>query len=176
MLVLGYIERGRVFRVIRFDRWSPGFDPNHVMNEISRLCSQFRVRIIGADGGGFGLSHNRLLLARLHESGYRISMYSILYSQSDQEPVQDGMLWKWTVNRSVTIGTLISRIKKGLLRFPRVAESNSFLNEFTCEVAIYDEEMRSIRYSKPESARDDALHATNYCQLIGLRMPPHMLA
>jgi hypothetical protein len=176
VLVLGYIERNRVFRVVRFDRWLPGSEPKLVMEEIARRCAQFQVRFIGADGGGFGRSHNRLLFGCIKEIGWTAQMYSIFYSASDQAPAPEGVLWKWTVDRSATIGTLFGRIKKGLLRFPRAAECGTFLDEFTCEIAVYDEEMRSLRYSKPETLRDDALHATNYAELIGLRIPASALS
>ena len=43
------------------------------------------------------------------------------------------------------------------------------MDEFTCEVAIYDDEMRTVKYTKPETLKDDALHATNYAQLLALR-------
>jgi hypothetical protein len=32
-----------------------------------------------------------------------------------------------------------------------------------------------VRYTKPETLRDDALHETNYAELIGLRMLQSML-
>ena len=60
--------------------------------------------------------------------------------------------------------------KKRLLLFPRVRLSGTFLDEFTCELAVYDDEMKTVRYTKPENLRDDALHATNYAQLLALRM------
>jgi len=127
------------------------------------------VRWIAADGGGNGQVYNRYLLQHL-SSGARPAFYAINYSQSNQNPVQHGALWHWTVDRSGTIGTLFGRIKNRQLRFPSVAETGSFLDEFVCEVAIYDNEMRSVRYSKPDNQRDDALHATNYAEIVGLRM------
>jgi len=57
---------------------------------------------------------------------------------------------------------MFTRIKRKLLLFPRVADSRSFLDEFVCVVAVYDDEQRRIRYTKAETQRDDALHATNY--------------
>jgi hypothetical protein len=171
LLVVGYIEPRRVFRVVRFDRWRPNTDPSQVMAEVARRCAQFRVQFIAADGGGFGRSHNRLLLDLLRQERHDPHIYSIFYSASQHEPVPEGVLWRWTVDRSRTIGDMVGRIKKGLLRFPRVAESGTFLDEFSCEVTIYDPHQRTHKYTKPDTLRDDALHATNYCELIGLRMP-----
>jgi hypothetical protein len=53
----------------------------------------------------------------------------------------------------------------------RLSETSSFLDEFTCIVAVYDEENRRIKYTKAGTHRDDALHATNYAELVALRMP-----
>jgi hypothetical protein len=170
VLVIGYIERNLTFHVQRFDRWRPGTDAVQVMDEIVRCCGRFGIRNLAADGGGMGRSQNRLLLNALHQHGLQSNLYSIFYSAADQQAVREGALWKWNVDRSASIGTLFGRIKKNLLRFPRVTESDSFLDEFTCVVAAYDDQMRRVRYIKPESSRDDALHATNYAQLMGLRM------
>ena len=65
---------------------------------------------------------------------------------------------------------MFTRIKKRLLLFPTLAESNSFLDEFSCVMAVYDEENRRIRYTKADPHRDDALHATNDAELVGLRI------
>jgi hypothetical protein len=88
---------------------------------------------------------------------------------ADQEPRQEGILWKWTVNRSATIGTVFARVKKGSIRFPKASECGSYLDEFACEVASYDDENRTIKYTHPETMPDDALHATNYAVLLGTR-------
>jgi hypothetical protein len=99
--------------------------------------------------------------------GCRVPLFAILYSAADHEPYQDGVLVKWTVNRSATIGVLFGRVKKQTLLFPRVEEMGSYLDEFACEIAEYDDQQRSIKYTHPETQQDDALHATNYALLLG---------
>lgn len=69
---------------------------------------------------------------------------------------------KRAVNRLATIGGLFSRIKKKTIIFPRVADCGSFLDEFACEVAEYDDPARTVKSSHPETLQDDAMHATNY--------------
>ena len=56
-----------------------------------------------------------------------------------------------------------------MIIFPNLRESGSFLDEFACEVAEYDQDMRSIKFSHPETMPDDALHAVNYLLLLGVR-------
>ena len=65
---------------------------------------------------------------------------------------------------------LFSRVKKRTILFPRVEQTGSFLDEFACEVAQYDELQRSIKYTHPETQPDDALHATNYALLVATRV------
>ena len=77
--------------------------------------------------------------------------------------------WKWTVGRSQSLGTVFSRVKKQMVIFPNARESGSFLDEFACEVLEYDDDQRSGRFVHPETMPDDALHATNYALLLGVR-------
>ena len=133
---------------------------------MAKRCAEFRVRLIAADGGGNGHVLNRLLLDRLSRP---FGLYAILYSAADHEPHQDGVLTKWTVNRSATIGALFSRVKKKTILFPREEDCGSLLDEFACEVAQYDDITRTVRYSHPETQQDDAMHATNYALLLAVR-------
>jgi hypothetical protein len=87
----------------------------------------------------------------------------------DQQPFQDGILTKWVVGRSATIGVLFTRVKQKRILFPREQEVRQFLDEFACEVAVYDDAQRAIRYTHPETQQDDALHATNYALLLATR-------
>ena len=56
--------------------------------------------------------------------------------------------------------------------FPSVDETGSYLDEFACEVAEYDDINRTVHYSHPETQQDDAMHATNYALLVGIRLFP----
>jgi hypothetical protein len=153
--------------IVRIERFRPDEEPDHVLNHVAESCRLFRVKSIAADGGGNGYVYNRLLHKKLE---YQPNLYGIIYSTVDQDPVRDGTLWRWTVDRSRSIAAVFTRIKAQFIHFPRVAECGSFLNEFACEVAEYDSQSRTIRYIHPEGLPDDALHATTYLQLIGLRM------
>jgi hypothetical protein len=153
------------FQICRMERFASHEDPNRILSEVARCCQRFRVRVIAADGGGNGHVYNRLLLDKLPG---RNLLYAILYSASGQAPRQDGILWKWTVGRSRSIGAVFSRIKKKMLIFPNVRESGSFLDEFACEVLEYDDDQRAGRFVHPETMPDDALHATNYALLLGV--------
>ncbi len=166
VLVIGFMRRDFKLQICRLDRFAAREEPNRILQEVARRCAEFRVRVIGADGGGNGHVYNRLLLDKL---GGAHGLYAILYSAVGQAPWQDGMLWKWSVGRSASIGGVFTRIKKQMIIFPNLRESGSFLDEFACEVAEYDQDMRSIKFSHPETMPDDALHAVNYLLLLGVR-------
>lgn len=168
-VVIGYMRSDYVFEVCRFDFFTAQEDPDRVLTEVARLCQHFSVEWIAADGGGNGHVYNRLLLDRLNRD---FGLCAILYSAAGQEPRQDGILVKWTVGRSATIGSLFTRVKKRMILFPRVDQCGDFLAEFECEVAEYDDISRTVRYTHPETQPDDALHATNYAlQLALYRFP-----
>jgi hypothetical protein len=166
VLVIGYFRSDLHSVIVRMERFRPQEEPDRVLNQVAKTCRTFGVKAIAADGGGNGHVYNRLLQNQL---GYKASLCAIIYSTTDQEPFRDGTLYKWTVNRSASIGATFSRIKKLMLHFPRVQECGSFLDEFDCELAEYDDYSRTIRYIHPDGQADDALHATNYLQQIGLR-------
>ena len=165
VVVIGHMHLDFVFEVVHFACYRPDEHPDHVLQCVAELCQRFGVRIIAGDGGGNGNVYNRLLLARLKIE----TMYAVLYADTDQAPRQDGDLYKWTVNRTGTIGALFSRVKVRKIIFPRSEDCGSFLDEFACEIAEYDDERRMVRYTHPETQPDDALHATNYALLPAIR-------
>ena len=167
VIVIGFMRHDFTFQLCHLDRFPGREDPDRILSEVAERCARFQVCCISADGGGNGHVYNRLLLGKV---GQRIPLQAILYSASDHEPVRDGALIKWTVNRSATIGALFSRVKKRMLAFPRVEDVGSYLDEFACEVAEYDDQQRAIKYVHPETQQDDALHATNYALLAGFRL------
>lgn len=166
VLAIGCMRQDYTFVVCRFESFAAREDPDRVLAEVAARCAQFQVPFIGADGGGNGHVYNRLLLDKLRRDS---GLFAILYSAADQEPVQDGMLWKWTVNRSATIGTVFARVKKQTLLFPTLEDCGSFLDEFECVTAEFDDHLRAIRYAHPETQPDDALHACNYAHVLAVR-------
>lgn len=166
VVTIGYIRDDKKFVVVRIEQLRAQEDPDCVLAAVAKLCGGFKVGLIAADANGNGSVYNRLLLDRL---GWRIPLYAIFYSSTNHEPVQEGSLHKWTVDRTGSIGGLFSRIKKKMTCFPRVEDCGNFLDQFTCEIAEYDEHNRTIRYACPENQNDDALHSLNYAQLLALR-------
>ncbi len=166
VLVIGRMRRDYGFEVLYFEAFHAREDPNRVITEIANRCRSFQVAGIAADGGGNGHVYNRILSAKLQP---RFGFYAILYSTVDQQPFADGILTKWVVGRSATIGVLFTRVKQKRISFPRRDEVGHFLDEFACEVAVYDDAKRAIKYTHPETQPDDALHATNYALLLATR-------
>jgi phage terminase large subunit GpA-like protein len=168
--VIGYAVDQRKFRVLRFDRWRPHEDPNLVARDVFGLCKRFRISSIAADGSGNGSVYNSFVFDMLKKDGQQPRIVGMHYSEETQDPRPAGAMWKWIIGKTPTIGGLFSRVKMKLIQFPRATECGSFLDEFTCVLAEYDDDMRAIRYTKPDDRRDDAMHALNYGELLALRL------
>jgi hypothetical protein len=79
------------------------------------------------------------------------------------------MLWRWTIDRTGSIGYVFSCVKKKKILFPRVVDCRDLLDEFACETAEYDEDSRRIKFTHPISQPDDALHSVNYAMALARR-------
>jgi hypothetical protein len=165
-IVVGFTRPEGMFEICHFARVSGREDPELVKKAVIEICRKFDARWIGADGLGTGSVYNRLLLDGI---GYGANLYALLYSASGAEPYQDGVLWKWPIGRTSSIGYLFSCIQKKKILFPRLADSGMFLDEFACEVAEYDDKNRCVKYSHAETQPDDTLHAANYALQIATR-------
>jgi hypothetical protein len=166
VIVVGYTRPDAVFEVCHFSRFRGDEDPDRVSRLVAEVCENFQVRWIGADGLGTGVVFNRLLLGVLP---YETHLYGIAYSAADANPYQDGILWKWTVDRTGSIGYLFSCVKKQKIQFSRAEDCRDFLDEFAGEVAEWDDISRRLKFSHPSTQPDDALHAANYALLIATR-------
>jgi hypothetical protein len=166
-LVIGYVApKDLNFHVCLFRRWLPGMDPIVIRNEVASPCNQFGVRFIAADGGGNGSVYNRLLVDGLDR---RVPVFGIHYSTVDQEPTADGVLRQWTISRTGSISTLLTKIKLRKVRFPRVADCGTFLDEFAGLLAERDDYNRSIKFTHTPGQFDDSVHAANYLHAVALR-------
>lgn len=153
--------------VLHLQRFRPQEQPDAVLEGVARVCHEFQVAFAAADAGGNGSVYNALLLEKLPRLK---ALYGVYYSAADQPPRQrQGRLWDWTVGRTPSLGMVFSRIKKGMLLFPRAADCGGCLDEIARETAEYDAERRTIRYTHPNGQADDALHAMNYLTVMAQR-------
>ena len=166
VLVIGFMRDDFTFQILRMERFAATEDPDYILRSVATRCNEFGVFCLAADAGGNGQVYNRLLLGQVNQSR---GLYAIFYSLTDGEPFADGMLTRWTVSRSGTLGAVFSRIKKKMLLFPRKEDSNTYLEEFACQITEYDDYSRTMKYTHPDSQLDDALHATNYALLVAIR-------
>lgn len=167
VVVIGGMDRSYRFQTMHLARFAAREEPDEVLRQVAQLLQRFSIKWIAADGGGNGHVYNRLLLQARKAAG---GLYAILYSDADHKPQPDGILMKWSVGRSPSIGALFTRIKNRQVLFPRVAEVGSFLDEICCETAEYDEHLRSVRYTHPDTQPDDTLHALNYALLLAVQL------
>jgi hypothetical protein len=164
VVTIGYHrQEDNKFVVAHMQHFRADENPKKLIESVANLCRRFGVQLIAADGRGNGLTNNRLLLDALR---YQAHLYGIVYSQQTSEPVQDGTLLMWTVDRSSSIGKLYGYFRKRSIVLPRLADCRWYIDELACELAEFDDEKRGIRYIKPPDQRDDALHATTYAMLL----------
>ena len=167
VLTLGFMRSDYCFQICRLERFDSRDDPNYVLEQVASRCRQFQVAFIAADGGGNGTTLNRLLLDRLGNDPNLL--YGILYSQSNHAPQRDGLVTTWTVHRTASIAMLFTRVKKQSLHFPRLADCDRFLDDFSCEIAEHKDYQREVRYIHPDNQQDDALHSATYALLVATR-------
>lgn len=160
VLAIGYMGDNDHFNIVFMERYHAQEDPDEILRAIVRRLNQFRVRLAATDGAGIGSVYNGLLLNMVPQL---MGLYAMFYSAADQTPRQyKGRLWNWTIGRTPSIGMVFTRIKKQRIRFPRIEDCSSFLDEIWCETAEHDDHNRAIRYTHPETQQDDTLHAINY--------------
>ncbi len=166
VLTIGYMSDDFVFHVVYMAAFRANEEPGVILKEIAHRCNAFRIAAVAADGLGNGTVYNRQLYERINVP---LGFYAIIYSNVDHPPRGDGVLTKWTVDRTNSIGALFTRIKMRRLIFPPRNDMDRFLDEFACQTAVYDDLNRRTKYIHPETQVDDALHATNYALLIAVR-------
>jgi len=163
LLTIGYMGDDYRFHVVFMEAFHAREEPGRILTEVANRCNAFGIVGIAADGRGNGNMFNRQLSPLIRVP---LGFYAIIYSTVDHPPQPDGVLTKWTVDRTSSIGVLFTRIKTKKLVFPAQPDMHAFLDEFACETASYDDKMRRTKYTHPETQNDDALHATNYALLL----------
>jgi hypothetical protein len=164
VLVIGELTPDFVFHVRHVSAFRPTEDPLYSIEQVARILRQLRVVAVGADSG-LGLTNNRLLFEKYTPPN---GFFAISYAPSEKHPTRDGYLWKWTVDRTVALSHVFTRVRKRTILLPQLSDMREYLPEFSCVVAIHDAAMRSIKFTHAESQRDDTLHALNYALLMAV--------
>ena len=163
LLTIGYLSGRNKFQVVHFSRFQGSEDPNRVIDLVTKLCREFRVRVVGTDGSGNGVMHNWTLAEKLQGQA---KIVGITYSDSNHKIQAQGPLLKWTIDRTENMAFLFHWIRKRQMEFPRLEDVRSFVEEFLNVTAEYDNYSHSIRYTKPETQRDDAVHSATYALVV----------
>ena len=166
LLTIGYMRDDYVFDVIYMEAFQAREEPQRILTEVAERCNAFRIAGIAADGLGNGTMLNRQLFPLIHVP---LGFYAINYSNVDHPPHADGVLTKWTVDRTGSMSALFTRIKMKRVVFPHLPDMNTFLDEFAGVTADYDDINRRTKYTHPETQKDDAVHSANYALLIATR-------
>lgn len=163
LLTIGYLSDHNRFHVVHFSRFRGTEDPQGTLNAVVRLCREFRVRFIGVDGSGTGVLHNWSLAEKLQGQA---KVVGITYYGSNQKIRYQGPLTKWGIDRTENLGFTFHWIRQRQMEFPRLQDVRPFVEEFLNVVAEYNDYSHSIRYTKPETQRDDVVHSTTYALIV----------
>lgn len=156
LLTIGYLSQRDKFQVVHYSRFRGSEDPNAALNAVVKICREFRV---GTDGSGNGVMLN-WMLAEMLQGQARVLCIS--YHDSNQTIRQQSQLAKWGIDRTENLGFMFHWIRKRQIEFRRLQDTRPFVEEFLNVTAEHDGYHHSIRYTKPKSQRDDAVHSTLY--------------
>jgi hypothetical protein len=165
-ICVGYLDASRIFQVVHLATFRPKEDPLAVVNQLVDICRRFGVISIAADSG-MGQLNNRMVLSDLTP---RHPFTTISYVATTSTPTADPPYHRWSVSKLQSIGHLLGRVKLRQITFPDFSESGPFLEDFASELAIYNDELRTITFKCPDNAHDDVLHACNYALLQACRL------
>ena len=125
-------------------------------------------------GRNFDSRHTNWMLAEKLSA----KVVCISYHDSNQAIRQQGLLTKWGINRTENLGFLFHWIRKRRVEFRCLQDVRPFVEEFLNVIAEYDDYHHSIRYSKPETQRDDVVHSTLYAFVVACKyaapLPPDL--
>jgi len=134
--------------------------PGNCVNEIIRICKDFRVRCIGADWGhGWGVNE------RLEEAfgGHRVIKFQHVGNQR-QRKKYDEIGHKFQLSRNEVITDFIMDIKDHKVIWPDWETVKQYLCDLEHIYCEYKESSRQMVYDHKPSEPDDALHASIYCK------------
>jgi len=128
---------------------------------------EFNVEIVFSDWG-FGEPNNRRMI---NEYGWLPNRF---FSVFESHTLADAFLrWKpdanmYVINRNEMFLKMIESIKAQEIEFPKLAEMELFIPDFTSIYLELDAEKNTRRYDHTEP--DDAFHATAFAYIAGLKL------
>ena len=149
VLVIGRMRRDYIFEVLSFEAFHAPRTQTASSRKLQIVATHFRSPELPLMEGAMVMYTIESCPKQLQP---RLGFCAILYSTVDQAPLSDGILTKWVVGRSPTIGVLFTHIKQKRISFPRQQEVGQFLDEFACEVALYDDANRRDQVLAPRNA------------------------
>lgn len=170
VLTLGsYMGDGKftIFYVHRFE--GRDSEPQVQIEEISRLISEWKIQLIGADYGG-GFWPNDELTRRF--GWQRIVKFQ--YAQTSQKVHWQKDLHRFLVHRTEVMSDVFNAIKRrDVFRFPNWEQFQTpFGNDMLNIFSEYSEQLRQNVYKKSPNATDDTFHAVLLCFLASMLRHP----
>lgn len=164
LTIATYIQMGSVNYFVPFYMkkfTGPEAEPDVQINEIIRLCKEWRVSRVGVDWGGGFFAADRIV----RELGaQRVVKYQ--YSNGKWKLRWEANLGRFMAHRSEVMAAIFAAIKrKNVFKFPRVEDFEDFMQDFLSIYSDYNERTRAILYNHVLTVPDDSFHSFTYCFL-----------
>jgi len=162
-IVIGGFYKGK-FRIVFMARLlGADADMYNQPQVLDRIMRQFQVQGVMCDWG-FGAPQNARLV---NEFGWGTDkLFEVQYSRVQQNMiVWNDRSQRFVADRSAMHMRLIDDIKRNRISFPKWAEMQDFVDDFTCIYVEYNADNSTMRFDHPVGKPDDCFQATVYCKL-----------
>ena len=164
VLTIGGYVGDKKFRVVYMKRYvGKEVDPDFVVKDIIKICTNMNVKMIGTDWGhGWGVN-NRLF--RLY-GPKRCAQFMYVDKQKEVRK-WDPIGYKVQLMRNHVMSEIFYQFKEGKFLFPPLEEWEVFCKDMFNISVEYIEYSRTIRYVHRPSDPDDWFHSLLYCKQVG---------
>ena len=141
-------------------------NPDSVLDEI--IDTSVRLNLSGiATDHGVGHKENIRLRDKLAIQGRSdIKVFEMFYVASQRECEWNKVTNLYNIGKTVTLDLVFHRLKKGLFRFPRREEMETFAEDIMNVKTEYDPDFKHIKYVPSGTGPDDFLHLLNYLSIV----------
>jgi len=165
-VVIGSLGPDDVFHVWRWNLLPPARRREDTWQAVIRLCEQFGVTVVAADGRGGGVRANRVLYDGLgRETAPPI--IGIRYAPADGPRTKDGTIWSMDVDQAKWVSGMFSRIRLRTIGLPTSPDNDIPFQHLLSVTAAYDDNARVITYQHPPDQPNDMVHALTYALVVG---------
>jgi hypothetical protein len=173
-VVIGAFINGK-FKVVYMKRYrGVESEISRVLDDLTRLAIEFRVKRIGADWGVGSGGANAILRGRVAQyHGDELDpldwLWEFYYSSNLRPLVKwDSQGRKFILNRTESITNIVLKIKERKIAMPKFSSWQDYSEDFLNIFLEYNSRTGKSTYNKPVGKSDDFVHALNFAYTTAL--------